>query len=334
MPSSPVETAGLMIESGGSILGDAFDFSAIQSQFDEWVIASFNKNQTLANELIQAAGKEIKDLFADNSKVLREMLQKEFTITQKFAFMARMLINETLGKFMPDLGKSLLGDRIIRAKFEDEKKRLKKEGGALVAAKNNIIYPRSDGFLGCLQRLMRLPSLLGKDENENQALRLVTGTTLVCPQKPQTDGESMLSINVWTQARYYLEAMDPPIKLSVVSPKEAADGKTPTEDEIQVVLVEDKIDDNPDFDSLLALFDEGNVQWRTPDLAAAVLVKKMNEGVSDESVKGRNVDTVLQGIGVLPFSDDYPGLRAQLLGTASSTTVAAPTDATALPPAQ
>ncbi len=329
--NTPTTTVAATIEKGGSILGDSFDLNAIQGSFDEWVVGSFNDNKALAQELLQAAGKETKNLFEENSKVLREMLQKEFTLLQKFSFMARMLFNETLGKVVPGLGKSVIGDKVVRATFADEKERLKKEGGAMVASQNNIIYPRSDGFLGSLQRLMRLPSLLGKDENEDQVLRLVTGTTLVVPQKPQKAEEGMLSINLWTQARYYLEAMNPPIRLKLVSPKEAADKRVPAADEIQVVQVEDSIDGNPDFEALLALFDEGNVQWHTPNVAAAVLVKKMNAGVTNEGTKGENVDTVLQGIGVLPFAEDYASLRAQLLGTPAEATPASETET---PPAE
>jgi len=313
-PNNPAEKVGTTIESAGGLLGESFDLSGIQGQFDEWVLASFENNKELAQELLQAAGKETKGLFEENSKVLREMLQKEFTITQKFVLLARMLVNETVGKFVPDLGKNVIGDKVVQAKFEDEKARLAKEGGAMVASKNNIIYPRADGFLGGLQRLMRLPSLLGKDENENQTLRLVTGTTLVVPQKIVSAEDGMLSINLWTQARYYLEAMKPPIHLKVVSAKEAADGQVPAADEIQVVMAEDSAT-GPDLETLGLLFNEGNVQWYAPTVAAAVLVKEMNANETDEGKKAKNVDQVLQGIGVLPFSEDYAGLRAQLLGT-------------------
>jgi len=100
----------------------------------------------------------------------------------------------------------------------------------------------------------------------------------------------------------------------VVSAKEAADGQVPAADEIQVVMVEDSAT-GPDSETLGLLFNEGNVQWYAPTVAAAVLVKEMNANETDEGKKAKNVDQVLQGIGVLPFAGEYAGLRAQLLGT-------------------
>lgn len=296
--TNPIESSA-----GGA---DSLGLNEAMAGFNDLVLSQLkDADPELATQILNEAHADaaacLKQKTTEDLVAARAALEKTFdTIPKKISLMARVLVNSTLGKFAPEFARMFLGTNGLQAvSFDEEKERLKKEGGAVLAEHNNILYPRTDGFMGSLQILSRLSSLVGIGE-KGDAIRVVAGSTLVVPQSKNTAEKGMLSVSVWGQLRYVGEGMEPPIHLRTKTMEQAA-SETPRPDEIFVVEVKNEMPAAAELAKARKLFARGKVQWYTPELSMALL-----------KAEGASSDQAITAMGVLPFSDEYATLKASL----------------------